>query len=173
VTWVHWACFDGKATNGKEDGIVKQTRERLGLGIVLVAGLLMGAGCGGTGKTFYLDLQQKQAVAQYQEPEPVSVVIEPFEDRRLENNWLGVRTHVWGGVTYFNVVGERPPLDGANGFRRGSVESERYGYRDQRAVARIFSRRQESILFDGGEHEQQDGDHCEESWRSEHDDQNG
>jgi hypothetical protein len=68
----------------------------------------MGAGCGGTGKTFYLDLQQKQAVAQYQEPEPVRVVIEPFEDRRLENNWLGVRTHLWGGVTYFNVVGERP-----------------------------------------------------------------
>ena len=87
---------------------MKQTRERLGLGIVLVAGLLMGAGCGGTGKTFYLDLQQKQAVAQYQEPEPVRIVIEPFEDRRLENNWLGVRTHLWGGVTYFNVVGEKP-----------------------------------------------------------------
>jgi hypothetical protein len=87
---------------------VKQTRGRRGLGIVLTASLLMGAGCGGTGKTFYLDLQQKQAVAQYQEPEPVRVVIEPFEDRRLENNWLGVRTHLWGGVTYFNVVGERP-----------------------------------------------------------------
>jgi hypothetical protein len=68
----------------------------------------MGAGCGGTGKTFYLDLQQKQAVVQYQEPEPVRIVIEPFEDRRPENNWLGVRTHLWGGVTYFNVVGERP-----------------------------------------------------------------
>jgi len=87
---------------------VKQTRERLGLGIVLMASLLMGAGCAGTGKTFYLDLQQKQAVAQYQEPESVRIVIEPFEDRRLENNWLGMRTHLWGGVTYFNVVGERP-----------------------------------------------------------------
>jgi hypothetical protein len=87
---------------------VKQTRERLGIGIVLTASLLMGAGCGGTGKTFYLDLQQKQAVAQYQESEPVRIVIEPFEDRRLENNWLGVRTHLWGGVTYFNVVGEKP-----------------------------------------------------------------
>jgi hypothetical protein len=87
---------------------VNQTRERLGLGIVLTASLLIGTGCGGTGKTFYLDLQQKQAVAQYQELEPVRVVIEPFEDRRQENNWLGVRTHLWGGVTYFNVVGERP-----------------------------------------------------------------
>ena len=68
----------------------------------------MGAGCAGTGKTFYLDLQQKQAAAPYMEPEPVRIVIEPFEDRRLENNWLGVRTHLWGGVSYFNVVGERP-----------------------------------------------------------------
>ncbi|NWF73279.1 MAG: hypothetical protein HXY51_09620 [Nitrospirae bacterium] len=87
---------------------MKQTRERLGIGIVLTASLLMGAGCAGTGKTFYLDLQQKQAVAQYQESESVSIVIEPFEDRRLENNWLGVRTHLWGGVTYFNVVGGKP-----------------------------------------------------------------
>lgn len=87
---------------------MKQTRERLGLGIVLTASLLMGAGCAGTGKTFYLDLQEKQTVVQYQEPESVRIVIEPFEDRRLENNWLGMRTHLWGGVTYFNVVGERP-----------------------------------------------------------------
>jgi hypothetical protein len=87
---------------------VKQTRGQLALGIVLTASLVIGTGCGGTGKTFYLDLQQKQAVAQYQEPEPVRIVIEPFEDRRPENNWLGMRTHLWGGVTYFNVVGERP-----------------------------------------------------------------
>ncbi|THJ22670.1 MAG: hypothetical protein CAF45_008590 [Nitrospira sp. CG24E] len=87
---------------------MKQTRGRLGVCIALTAGLLMGAGCAGTGKTFYLDLQQKQAAAPYMEPEPVRIVIEPFEDRRLENNWLGVRTHLWGGVSYFNVVGERP-----------------------------------------------------------------
>ena len=87
---------------------MKQTRGRLGVGIVLTACLLMGAGCGGTGKTFYLDLQQKQAVAQFMEPEPVRIVIESFEDRRLEKNRLGLRTHLWGGVTYFNVAGERP-----------------------------------------------------------------
>jgi hypothetical protein len=87
---------------------VKQTTGRLGVGIVLTASLLMGAGCGGTGKTVYLDLQQKQAAAQYMEPEPVRVVIETFEDRRLEKNRLGLRTHLWGGVTYFNVAGERP-----------------------------------------------------------------
>ena len=87
---------------------MKQLRQRLGVGIALTAGLLMGAGCGGTGKTFFLDLQQKQTAAQYQEPEPVRIVIEPFEDRRLEKSRLGLRTHLWGGVTYFNVAGERP-----------------------------------------------------------------
>jgi hypothetical protein len=86
---------------------VKQTKGRLGVGIVLTGSLLMGAGCGGTGKTVYLNLQQKQAVAQFAEPESVRIVIEPFEDRRLERNRVGLRTHVWGGVTYFNVTGER------------------------------------------------------------------
>ena len=91
---------------------MKQTSGRLGVGIALTACLLMGAGCGGTGKTFFLDLQQKQAAAQYaaqyMEPEPVRIVIEPFEDRRLEKSRLGLRTHLWGGVTYFNVAGDRP-----------------------------------------------------------------
>ena len=86
---------------------MKQTKGRLGVGIVLTGSLLMGAGCGGTGKTVYLNLQQKQAVAQFAEPESVRIVIEPFEDRRLERNRVGLRTHVWGGVTYFNVTGER------------------------------------------------------------------
>ena len=87
---------------------MKQTRGRLGVGIVLTASLLMGVGCAGTGKTVYLDVQQKQAAAQYIEPEPVRIVIESFEDRRLEKNRLGLRTHLWGGVSYFNVEGERP-----------------------------------------------------------------
>lgn len=86
---------------------MKQTRGRLGIGIVLTVSLLMGAGCGGTGKTFYLDLQQKQAAVPYMEPEPVRIVIEPFEDRRLDWSRLGLRTHLWGGVTNFNVAGAR------------------------------------------------------------------
>jgi hypothetical protein len=96
------------AANRKEDNIVKQTTGRLSVSIVLVAGLLMGVGCGGTGKTMYLDVQQKPAAAQYMEPEPVRIVIESFEDRRMEKSRLGLRSHVWGGVTYFNVAGERP-----------------------------------------------------------------
>jgi hypothetical protein len=70
--------------------------------------LLMGAGCGGIGKTVYLDLKQKQAAALSLDPEPVRIVIEAFEDRRAEWSRLGQRTHLWGGVTNFNVAGERP-----------------------------------------------------------------
>jgi hypothetical protein len=70
--------------------------------------LLIGAGCGGIGKTVYLDLKQKQAAALSLDPEPVRIVIEAFEDRRAEWSRLGQRTHLWGGVTNFNVAGERP-----------------------------------------------------------------
>ena len=86
---------------------MKHARRRLGVCMVLAASLLMAAGCGGTGKTFYVDLHQKQAPAQFVEPEPVKIVVESFEDRRLESSRLGQRTHLWGGVTYFNVAGER------------------------------------------------------------------
>ena len=86
---------------------MKQTMGRLSIDLVLTTSLLMGVGCGGTGKTYYLDLQQKQAPAQFTESEQVRIVIEPFEDRRLERSRLGLRTHVWGGVTYFNVTGEQ------------------------------------------------------------------
>lgn len=85
-----------------------QARTRLGIGIVLMVSLLIGAGCGGIGKTVYLDLKQKQAAALSLDPEPVRIVIEAFEDRRAEWSRLGQRTHLWGGVTNFNVAGERP-----------------------------------------------------------------
>ena len=61
---------------------MKQAMGQLGVGIMLTASLLMGTGCGGTGKTVNLDLQQKYEAAQFMEPEPVRIVIEPFEYRR-------------------------------------------------------------------------------------------
>lgn len=76
------------------------------IAVLFSAGLI--AGCGGTGRTFYMDVQQKAPPAQYVEPESVKIVVEPFEDRRLEKTRLGMRTHLWGGVTYFQVAGERP-----------------------------------------------------------------
>lgn len=76
-------------------------------GLILLAGLSTTAGCGGTGKTLYLDPVTKETSSQYTEPELIRIVIEPFEDRRMDKTRLGMRTHLWGGVTYFNVAGER------------------------------------------------------------------
>ena len=87
---------------------MKQITGRLSVGILFAASLLIGAGCAGTGQTVHLDVSQKQAAALSLEPEPVRIVIEPFEDRRAEKNRLGLRTHLWGGVTYFDLAGERP-----------------------------------------------------------------
>ncbi|MDH4186239.1 MAG: hypothetical protein OEV08_04510 [Nitrospira sp.] len=88
--------------------MVKQTIGRLGFSLVAAVSMLIGAGCAGTGSTFYLDLQQKQEPPTFVESEPVKIVIEPFEDRRAEKGHVGIRTHLWGGVTHFNVAGERP-----------------------------------------------------------------
>lgn len=87
---------------------MRQIAGRYGLIIATLFSACLVAGCGGTGRTFYMDLQQKAPLAQYVEPEPVKIVVEPFDDRRLEKTRLGMRTHLWGGVTYFQVMGERP-----------------------------------------------------------------
>jgi hypothetical protein len=55
-----------------------------------------------------MDAIPKQASAQMTQPESLKFVIEPFEDRRVEKNRVGMRSHLWGGVTYFNVAGEKP-----------------------------------------------------------------
>ena len=83
-------------------------KSQAGAGLMLLIGMLITSGCGGTGQTVHLDVIPKQTPAQMAEPEAVKVVIEPFEDRRVEKNRVGMRTHLWGGVTYFNVAGEKP-----------------------------------------------------------------
>lgn len=87
---------------------MRQITGRYGLIIAVLfsAGLL--AGCGGTGQTVYMDLQKKVPPTPYVEPAQVKIVVEPFEDRRLDKSRLGMRTHLWGGVSYFQVAGERP-----------------------------------------------------------------
>jgi hypothetical protein len=87
---------------------VKNPLVQVGAAIVVSVGLLTSSGCGGSGQTFYLDVLPKQQPAQMVDPETVKIVIEPFEDRRVEKNRIGMRTHLWGGTTYFNVAGEKP-----------------------------------------------------------------
>lgn len=87
---------------------MKNPLVRVGSAMVLSLGLLASSGCGGSGQTFYLDVLPKQQPAQTADPETVKIVIEPFEDRRVEKNRIGMRTHLWGGTTYFNVAGEKP-----------------------------------------------------------------
>lgn len=77
-------------------------------GVGLIGVMVMMAGCGGKGETRYLDVRTPTAVAPSPEQEPVRIVIEPFEDRRADKTRVGQRTHLWGGVTVFNVAGEHP-----------------------------------------------------------------
>ena len=81
---------------------------RVGIGVLLSVGLMTTAGCGGSGQTFYFDVLPQQQPVQQAEPEGLKIVIEPFEDRRADKSRVGMRTHLWGGVTYFNVAGEKP-----------------------------------------------------------------
>lgn len=76
--------------------------------ITVGVGLLIASGCVGKGELRYLDLRTKQPAAQSTGMEPVKIVIEPFEDRRAEKGRIGTRSHLWGGVTYYDTAGERP-----------------------------------------------------------------
>ncbi|WP_455243707.1 hypothetical protein [Petrachloros mirabilis] len=81
---------------------------QLGTGFVLSIAVLTLGGCGGTGQTVYLDIVPKLQPGPLVKSEPVKVVIEPFEDRRVEKSRVGTRTHLWGGATFFNVSGDKP-----------------------------------------------------------------
>lgn len=84
--------------------------EHLAVRSALAVGLTLWimSGCAGKGEVHYLDLRTKPPAAQSTDIEPVKIVIEPFEDRRAEKGPIGSRTHRWGGVTYFDVVGKQP-----------------------------------------------------------------
>ena len=81
---------------------------RGGAAVLFGVGLMLSAGCGGSGQTVHFDVLPPQQPVQQAEPEAVKIVIEPFEDRRADKHRIGMRTHLWGGVTNFNVTGEKP-----------------------------------------------------------------
>ena len=76
----------------------------LGCAILVVTTVV---GCRGTGTVRTLDLREKPPMVQVTDIQPVKIVIEPFDDRRADKSRVGLRTHLWGGTTYFNVPGDR------------------------------------------------------------------
>lgn len=72
-------------------------------------GLMMIVGCAGTGEVIPIHLRATQAVAKKAAAPstPVRVDIAGFEDGRQYQTSLGVRTHMWGGVSYFDVHGSK------------------------------------------------------------------
>jgi hypothetical protein len=71
-------------------------------GSCLVMGLWVLAGCAGTAETVGLSVKSVGPAKAQGSGEKILVV--PFEDQRLSQSRLGLRTHLWGGVTYFDVT---------------------------------------------------------------------
>lgn len=81
----------------------------LSLWLLGALGLMNMAGCAGKGETVWLDLQPgARAEGAAQKDSPELVLVEAFEDSRPEKGRTGLRTHFWGGVTYFDVPGSLP-----------------------------------------------------------------
>jgi len=73
-------------------------------------GLITLVGCAGTGEVIPLRLHVAPAGAEksVKPAEPLKVAIGEFVDGRKSQTGLGVRTHLWGGVSYFDVPGNNP-----------------------------------------------------------------
>lgn len=87
---------------------MRHTLVGVGAGVLLLIGFMASTGCGGSGQTVHFDVLPPQQPVQQAEPDALKIVIEPFEDRRADTHRIGMRTHLWGGTTYFNVVGDKP-----------------------------------------------------------------
>jgi hypothetical protein len=71
-------------------------------------GILGLVGCA-TKETATLNVQAvPSASGAFVPKEGASVAVVPFEDSRPEKNRVGVRRHLWGGETTFNVQGGKP-----------------------------------------------------------------
>ena len=73
-------------------------------------GLVTLVGCAGTGEVIplRLDVVPTGTERAVKPAEPPKVAIGEFEDGRSVQAGLGVRTHLWGGVSYFDVPGGKP-----------------------------------------------------------------
>ena len=71
----------------------------------LMSSMLL-ASCQGTGNT--VNFEPRALVAPHAnsatvENEDLTILVKPFEDARPQQQRLGTRTHLWGGVTHFNA----------------------------------------------------------------------
>jgi uncharacterized lipoprotein YajG len=89
-----------------EEGPVKKRRMLLMCWVSLIAL----AGCAGTGEVIPLQIHPIMPQSERVEKQgaTVRVAVGSFEDGRSYKTGLGVRTHLWGGVSYFDVPGGNP-----------------------------------------------------------------
>ena len=68
------------------------------------------SGCAGTGEVIPLQIHPLStgSGSVSKPPVPLRVAMGPIEDGRSHKTGLGIRTHLWGGVTYFDVPGGKP-----------------------------------------------------------------
>ncbi len=72
------------------------------------AGLWVLAGCAGSGQVIPIHIHPLETGLEKSAPAGLRVAVKPFEDGRSHTTHLGQRSHLWGGVTYFNVPGDGP-----------------------------------------------------------------
>lgn len=75
--------------------------------LFMSVGSLALVGCAATGETVPLDIRARAPVsmAHASMSDGLRVAVLPFEDQRQDKRSLGVRSHIFGGETYFNVPG--------------------------------------------------------------------
>ncbi|MFQ5931899.1 MAG: hypothetical protein ACE5MM_05800 [Nitrospiraceae bacterium] len=73
-------------------------------------GLTILSACAATGEVVMLDLHAVPLAgeANMQESDGIRVAVLPFEDARSETGPLGMRAHLWGGVSFFEIEGGEP-----------------------------------------------------------------
>ncbi len=74
--------------------------------LLSIVGSLLLVGCQGGGHTINLEphaLASHSTLTTSVHENDLTILVEPFQDARPQQNRLGSRTHLWGGVTHFNA----------------------------------------------------------------------
>lgn len=75
----------------------------VGIGLL---GILLTAGCAGKGERIALKVPMVSGADEKAAAKHVAtVLIQPFEDNRLDRLLLGTRQHLWGGESHFSLSG--------------------------------------------------------------------